>query len=74
MNLEQNPMDPALDDAMKYIHDEPVDDAVIEAAAARVWANLARAGPYATPQLRGFPGPDPGLQSGPAAGIARACW
>jgi len=41
MNLEQNPMEPALDDAMKNIHEEAIDEAVIEAAAARVWANLS---------------------------------
>jgi hypothetical protein len=41
MNLEQNPMETALDDAMKNIHEEAIDEAVIEAAAARVWANLS---------------------------------
>jgi hypothetical protein len=41
MNLEQNPMESALDDAMKNIHEEAIDEAVIEAAAARVWANLS---------------------------------
>src|SRR5438874_13018883 len=30
-----------LDDAVQQIHDELIDDAVIEAAAARVWANLS---------------------------------
>jgi FecR protein/Putative zinc-finger len=41
MNLEQNPMESALDDAMTNIHEEAIDEAVIEAAAARVWANLS---------------------------------
>jgi ferric-dicitrate binding protein FerR (iron transport regulator) len=41
MNLESNPMDPALEQAMSEIRNETVDDAVIEAAAARVWANLS---------------------------------
>jgi ferric-dicitrate binding protein FerR (iron transport regulator) len=41
MNLEQNPMDSALDNAVHQIHEETIDEAVIEAAAARVWANLA---------------------------------
>jgi hypothetical protein len=41
MNLEQNPMDPALEQAMSEIRNDAVDDAVIEAAAARVWANIA---------------------------------
>ena len=34
-------MDPALEQAMIEIRDDTVDPAVIEAAAARVWANLA---------------------------------
>jgi hypothetical protein len=41
MNLESNPMDPALEQAMSEIRNDAVDDAVIEAAAARVWANLS---------------------------------
>ena len=45
MNTEYNPlepvMDPALEQAMMEIRDDSVDPAVIEAAAARVWANLA---------------------------------
>jgi len=45
MNTEYNPldaaMDPALEQAMIEIRDDSVDPAVIEAAAARVWANLA---------------------------------
>ena len=49
MNTEFNPldsamdpiMDPALEQAMLEIRDDSVDPAVIEAAAARVWANLA---------------------------------
>ena len=45
MNTEYNPldsaMDPALEQAMTEIRDDAVDPAVIEAAAARVWANLA---------------------------------
>ncbi len=40
MNTEYNPMDPALEQAMFEITNEPVDEAVIEAAAARVWANV----------------------------------
>jgi ferric-dicitrate binding protein FerR (iron transport regulator) len=41
MNTEYNPLDSALEQAMIEIRDDNVDDAVIEAAAARVWANLA---------------------------------
>jgi hypothetical protein len=45
MNTEYNPlepvMDPDLEQAMLEIRDDSVDPAVIEAAAARVWANLA---------------------------------
>ena len=41
MNTEYNPLDPALEQAMIEIRDDAVADAVIEAAAARVWANLA---------------------------------
>lgn len=41
MNLESNPMDPALEQAMTEIRNDAVDDAVIEAAAARVWANIS---------------------------------
>jgi hypothetical protein len=45
MNTEYNPldaaMDPALEQAMTEIREDSVDPAVIEAAAARVWANLA---------------------------------
>jgi hypothetical protein len=41
MNLETNPIDPALEQAMSEIRNDAVDDAVIEAAAARVWANIA---------------------------------
>ncbi|MEO8373462.1 MAG: FecR domain-containing protein, partial [Candidatus Solibacter sp.] len=45
MNTEYNPlepvMDPELEAAMLEIRDDSVDPAVIEAAAARVWANLA---------------------------------
>ncbi|MCU1235019.1 MAG: putative FecR, partial [Candidatus Solibacter sp.] len=45
MNTEYNPMtdipmDPALEQAMSEITDEALDQAVIEAAAARVWANV----------------------------------
>ena len=40
MNTEYNPMDPALEQAMSEITDEALDVAVIEAAAARVWANV----------------------------------
>jgi hypothetical protein len=41
MNLESNPIDPALEQAMSEIRNDAVDDAVIEAAAARVWANIS---------------------------------
>ncbi|HTP87927.1 MAG TPA: FecR domain-containing protein [Bryobacteraceae bacterium] len=47
MNLESNPMDPALEQAMSEIREETVDDAVVEAAAARVWANLSQAQTHA---------------------------
>jgi hypothetical protein len=40
---EYNPMDTALEQAVIEIRDEAIDDAVIEAAAARVWARLAGA-------------------------------
>jgi len=48
MNLEQNPMESALDNAVHQIHEDTIDDAVIEAAAARVWANLASQMPAQT--------------------------
>ena len=41
MTPEINAMDPALEQAVSEIRDEPVDPAVIEAAAARVWARLS---------------------------------
>ena len=41
MNLEFNPMEPALEDAVSDIRQNSVDDAVVEAAAARVWARIA---------------------------------
>ncbi len=41
MNTEYQPLDPALEQAMIEIRDDAVDPAVVEAAAARVWANLA---------------------------------
>src|ERR1035437_162508 len=45
MNTEYNPpsqgMDPALEQAMNEIRDDAVDPAGMEAAAGRVWANLA---------------------------------
>ena len=41
MNTEYNPMGPALEQAMSEITNETIDAAVIEAAAARVWANVA---------------------------------
>ena len=40
MTPEFNPMSPALEQAVREIRDEPVDQAVVEAAAARVWARL----------------------------------
>jgi len=42
MNSEYNTMGPALEQAMSEITNEVVDEAVIEAAAARVWANVVR--------------------------------
>ena len=36
-----NPMDPDLERAVAEIRGEAVDDAVVEAAAARVWARMA---------------------------------
>jgi hypothetical protein len=44
MNSEMNHMDPELERAVSEIRDEPIDDAVVEAAAARVWARLSEAG------------------------------
>ena len=41
MNTEFEPLDSALEQAMIEIRDDAVDEAVIEAAAARVWATLA---------------------------------
>lgn len=41
MTPEFNPMDPALEQAVMEIRDEAVEDAVVEAAAARVWARIA---------------------------------
>ena len=40
---EFNPMDPELEKAMQEIRDDSPDPAVVEAAAARVWARLAEA-------------------------------
>jgi hypothetical protein len=40
---DNNPMDTALEQAVTEIRDEAIDDAVIQAAAARVWARLAEA-------------------------------
>jgi hypothetical protein len=40
---EYNPMDTALEQAVFEIREETIEDAVIEAAAARVWARLAEA-------------------------------
>ena len=57
---------------MTEIRDDAVDPAVIEAAAARVWANLAaqcQAPPAA--HLRRFPGADPRVQGRPSAGSPR---
>lgn len=41
MNTEYEPLDPALEQAMTEIREDALDAAVVEAAAARVWANLA---------------------------------
>jgi hypothetical protein len=41
MTPEFSPIDPALEQAVSEIRDEPIDPAVVEAAAARVWARLA---------------------------------
>ena len=38
---EMNPMDPELERAVSEIRDEPIDPAVVEAAAGRVWERLA---------------------------------
>jgi hypothetical protein len=55
---EFNPIDPALERAMKEIRDDAVDPAVIEAAASRGVGEAAGAGPGpAHPQLLGLPGP-----------------
>ena len=43
MTPEFNPMDPALEQAVAEIRDESPDTAVIDAAAARVWARLSEA-------------------------------
>ncbi|MGA9623394.1 MAG: FecR domain-containing protein, partial [Bryobacteraceae bacterium] len=43
---DYNPMDTALEQAVTEIRDEAIDDAVVEAAAARVWARLAEAGQH----------------------------
>ncbi|MBX5497151.1 MAG: zf-HC2 domain-containing protein, partial [Bryobacteraceae bacterium] len=41
MKLEHESFDPALERAIQEIHDEPVDRAVIEAAAGRVWSRIS---------------------------------
>ena len=41
MTPEMNPMDPAIELALMEICDEAIDDAVVEAAALRVWARIA---------------------------------
>ena len=55
MTPEMNPMDPALERAVTEICGEPVDGAVVEAAAARVWARIAeaaeRTGPVPVPEF-----------------------
>ncbi len=43
MTPEFNPMDPVLEQAVLEIRDENIDPAVVEAAAARVWAKIAPA-------------------------------
>ena len=45
MNPELNPMDSALEQAIAEIRDEGPDAAVMEAAAARVWARFTRTPP-----------------------------
>jgi ferric-dicitrate binding protein FerR (iron transport regulator) len=52
MTPEMNPMDPALELAVAEICDETVDSAVVEAAAARVWARIVEAAGRADPVLR----------------------
>ena len=62
-------MDPALEQAVTEIRDEAVDDAVVEAAAARVWARAGARPPVehaAHPRLRRFSGADPRLPRRPA--------
>jgi hypothetical protein len=62
MNSEFNPMDPALEQAVSEIRDESVDSAVIEAAAARVWARLVEESPELR-QPAAVPPPAPHLRS-----------
>jgi hypothetical protein len=48
-----DPIDPVLENAVSQIHDEPIDPAVIEAAAARVWARISEAVRPAADHIRG---------------------
>ena len=52
-HAEFKPMDPALEQAVTEIRDDAVDAAVIEAAAARVWARLSAAAKQAADHIRG---------------------
>lgn len=57
---EYDTMDPALELAVTEIRDEAIDDAVVEAAAARVWANLVgQAGALGTTLPSAGRGPAP---------------
>jgi hypothetical protein len=49
MTPEENRMDPDLERAVTEIREEAIDPAVVEAAAARVWARLARAARESAP-------------------------
>jgi hypothetical protein len=60
---ENNPMDAALEQAVTEIRDEVIDDAVVEAAAARVWARLAESAEH---HIRGC--------AWPAAACLKAEW
>lgn len=53
MNPEFEPMDPALERAVSEIREESPGDAVVEAAAARVWAKLSAEAGAATEHIRG---------------------
>ena len=70
MTPEMNLMDPALERAVAEICDEAVDDAVVEAAAARVWARIAEAADVGRPP-RSAAGPLTGLRPEADEGVGR---